>query len=65
MEMLKVGTFAIRGSMKTGYFIVDLDNFNNWGVRRNSEDENFKTRQEAADYAKRCHEFKIGHRSSV
>jgi hypothetical protein len=65
MNTLRVGTFGICGNVRKGYFIVDHDKFNNWGVKRGEGGENFKTRAEACEYAKRCHEFKTGLRMTV
>lgn len=65
MNSLKVGTFVIRGSMSKGYWIEDRCTFNNWGVKRAEDGQNFKTRSDACDYASRCHDFKVGRRSTV
>ncbi len=58
--MTKIGTFAIRGNAKIGYFIEDHDAFNDWGVKNAPDGSNFKTRDAAEAFAQRCHDFKIG-----
>lgn len=61
-----IGTFSVRGNAKAGYWLVDHDKFNSWGVFGNSKDDkNFKTKAEAEEYAQRCHDFKTGRRSAV
>lgn len=60
-----IGTFSIRGNIKKGYWIEDMDAFNNWGVKNSPDGSNFKTRQAACDFAQRCHDFKVGRRMSV
>jgi hypothetical protein len=54
------GTFVIRGTMAKGYWIEDRDTFNNWGVNNAPNGSNFKTRDEAMQFAMACHNFKIG-----
>ena len=62
MNTLKVGTFAIRGNMRNGYRVVDLDTFNNWGTMPTDASLSFKTRTEACEHAQNCHDFKTGKR---
>ena len=61
----KVGTFLICGNRHQGYFLLDTDTFNNWGKKLDEAGEYFLTRAEAANYAQRCHDFKIGRRMKV
>ncbi len=61
---MKVGTFVIRGNKQIGYFIEDSCTFNDWGVKNAPDGSNFKTRDEAADFAQRCHDFKTGRRQT-
>lgn len=62
--MLKVGTFSICGSMTKGYYVVDRDMFNNWGRMPQESEMRFKTRQEATEHARNCHDFKTGKRTN-
>jgi hypothetical protein len=58
--MMKFGTFVVRGSMAKGYWLEDRDTFNDWGIKTAPDGSNFKTRAEAFEFAKLCHNFKIG-----
>jgi len=62
---MKYGTFITRGSMAKGYWIEDTCTFNDWGVKNAPDGSNFKTRAEAFEFAKACHNFKIGQGSAL
>lgn len=62
---MDTGTFTVKGNKKQGYWLVDNDRFNNWGVCTRPGGAHFKTRAEAEEYAYRCHQFKIGRRQAV
>ncbi len=56
----KVGTFRV--FFERGQWVIrDYCGFNNWGRMSTTYD----TREAAEAYALRCHEFKIGHRSTI
>jgi hypothetical protein len=59
-------TFKIKGNKDIGYRLVDADTFNNWGtITQNGTGFPFRTKDEADDFAWRCHEFKTGQRMTV
>lgn len=55
----QIGTFVIV-TRETGFIVRDTCTFNHW-----SDSKPFPTRDDAETYAERCHEFKIGRRSTV